>query len=408
MFIVVLDRRADRNADTGAFELIYKQGQVTVPPYIGINLTIEGQSLKVPGFKKEESNSKPGLPMPPLKLSNDRMGPVSQTIGARIGVGRQPNIATTGNPAAKKDQVAGATTDGGDAGSAKPAKLQMTSVGNQQKTTGSGGTTGGSSASPPSTDHHPTAASAPPSTTSTTTTRMAARQGNTSRSGMVAATSKSSNTAGSVTFVSNRSQVVSSGFSKNIITLDDNVLQSHASGTDFRHKLHHSHRSTPSLTPHAMVSPSLTDSFLSPADNYRLNRLSYANRVTPTDSHNNRSPFPIKNAATVDLQVVKLDTKGLPSNKRQVWHTVINPVSVDLAEQADPLYPLRRVKRPLQQWKGHSRLNASVDLMPLGIQLPEEHREMMHLPPMNYLKNNTCVTSKMPAGDSVRFRIYKP
>ncbi|KAM9362202.1 tubulin monoglycylase TTLL3 [Symphorus nematophorus] len=55
---VVLDRRADRRADTGDFQLIYRQAAVEVPQYVGVNLLVEGFQIKCP------------CPLPPLRSFN--------------------------------------------------------------------------------------------------------------------------------------------------------------------------------------------------------------------------------------------------------------------------------------------------------------------------------------------------
>lgn len=50
---VVLDKRDDKNCETGRYELAFKQPQVAAPPYIGMNLAVEGQ-----GIRKPPANSK--------------------------------------------------------------------------------------------------------------------------------------------------------------------------------------------------------------------------------------------------------------------------------------------------------------------------------------------------------------
>ena len=51
IYIVVLDRRYDKNCDIGQYELAFKQPQVTVPPYIGINLSVDGVCVRKPVTK---------------------------------------------------------------------------------------------------------------------------------------------------------------------------------------------------------------------------------------------------------------------------------------------------------------------------------------------------------------------
>ncbi|TMS19093.1 Tubulin monoglycylase TTLL3 [Larimichthys crocea] len=55
---VVLDRRVDRTANIGDFQLIYRQAAVEVPQYLGVHLLVEGFKIKCP-------NS-----LPPLRSAN--------------------------------------------------------------------------------------------------------------------------------------------------------------------------------------------------------------------------------------------------------------------------------------------------------------------------------------------------
>ena len=67
-FSVVVDRRYDKNCDIGRFELAYRQASVSVPPYIGINLSVEGTGIRRPGFPNyQRCAAPPPAPAPPTE-----------------------------------------------------------------------------------------------------------------------------------------------------------------------------------------------------------------------------------------------------------------------------------------------------------------------------------------------------
>ncbi|KAM6386989.1 tubulin tyrosine ligase 3-like [Pluvialis apricaria] len=68
---VVIDYRDNPACPTGAFELIYKEAAVPVPPYVGLKLMVEGCSLRKPRPARHRSRGKhpttpPGAPQPPV------------------------------------------------------------------------------------------------------------------------------------------------------------------------------------------------------------------------------------------------------------------------------------------------------------------------------------------------------
>lgn len=65
-FTVVVDRKHDKNAETGMFELAYKQIIPPVQPYMGQNLVVRGSKIEDGRFKKKSFVSKPKK----RKLSN--------------------------------------------------------------------------------------------------------------------------------------------------------------------------------------------------------------------------------------------------------------------------------------------------------------------------------------------------
>ena len=78
-FAVVLDRRTDQNAETGYFEMIYKQIIPKTPAYMGLNLSLKGQRITHKCPQKREKSPNKSLhsiyTLARLASSSNRMKP---------------------------------------------------------------------------------------------------------------------------------------------------------------------------------------------------------------------------------------------------------------------------------------------------------------------------------------------
>lgn len=91
-----MDRRFDKNADSGRFELAYKQSPVTVPPYIGLNLSVDGQGIKPP---------------PPVKSTESSCSRLHESASQEERVDTDKVGKASEKDEAKSDEEGGETSD---------------------------------------------------------------------------------------------------------------------------------------------------------------------------------------------------------------------------------------------------------------------------------------------------------
>ncbi|KAJ8370687.1 hypothetical protein SKAU_G00107150 [Synaphobranchus kaupii] len=108
---VVLDRRLNRNACTGGFQLIYKQAAVEIPQYVGVSLFVEGAPLRRPRLRPRRKLTLPrAIHIPRPRTDESREGGAEKVGGAEEKPGetakkpvklRQPSRHKPNCPAGK-------------------------------------------------------------------------------------------------------------------------------------------------------------------------------------------------------------------------------------------------------------------------------------------------------------------
>ncbi|BFZ08443.1 hypothetical protein BsWGS_11482 [Bradybaena similaris] len=94
---VVVDRKFDRNCDIGRFELAYKQPLVTVPPYIGVSLCVEGQAMKKPNWAARPNKEPEPVRSNELPSSGDSLF-MARSVTTRLTVNNEQLPVPGKNP----------------------------------------------------------------------------------------------------------------------------------------------------------------------------------------------------------------------------------------------------------------------------------------------------------------------
>ncbi|KAL9959524.1 hypothetical protein ACROYT_G032852 [Oculina patagonica] len=91
---VVLDRREDKNCETGRYELAFKQPLVSAPPYIGMNMAVEGQGIRKPTVNTRKQSDVTSPRVVPIPKAKDT--PAEGSAGKPASVSRHKELSPDG------------------------------------------------------------------------------------------------------------------------------------------------------------------------------------------------------------------------------------------------------------------------------------------------------------------------
>ena len=80
---VIIDKRENRSASTGKWEIIYKQPLVTVPPYIGVQLALEGKYVPKPTPIRKKLQAEADIDRLAKKVKSPRKPPPEVIVSPR-------------------------------------------------------------------------------------------------------------------------------------------------------------------------------------------------------------------------------------------------------------------------------------------------------------------------------------
>ncbi len=357
----------DKGADTGRFELVYKQTQVAVPPYIGINLIVEGQTVRRPPW------------LSPKKSGGG--GGEESSSGTKIGLTpRPPSLFPSTNPLSKSTDKSSSNSKNSEK-TLQPTmpRLQLTTINLHSKSSNSGGAVGAAGAS---SGEGSTSISTTTKSKTTASSVTSSAVGATSVATSVGNVGKNSNNGGggggcSVGSASSGVGTFNVEPNPPLKTLDPNAVTAET-------RLMLSRQSEPK-------------SLLSKSTSHGQMQVTKLAMLDKEDLAARSNTLPVTQMGSIDLKEFHKEMVRGNHNNTTYHRWVPN-------SKSDPLFPLRRFRRPpIHKKVNNSRKLGSVD-MPVGIQLPEQpHVNLIRVPQVPYL--NLSIAYRLSRQEAPRSKL---